>query len=1204
MRCGTFELVERVGRGAAGEVWRARHRQHRTAAAVKLLALPSDDAAEAIRSAFHREIRAQARLTHPSIAAVLDYGVVDAEEADAADGALTAGAPYMAMELAEAGTLADTLLPPDWRTCREILFAVLDALAYAHARGVLHRDLKPENILRFPEAAGLERWKLADFGLAVSSSADQGPDEWTSYASAGTPEYMPPEQLDGHWRRFGPWTDLYQLGCFAFELVAGHLPYEGESFEAVAQQHHSAPIPSASEARIPVPDGVDRWLERLLAKSPVDRFRRAADAAHQLAELPPVEPIPDTENLGDSESDLERKRRELHEAKRATRTLSRLYPVSSTHRHDERNDGDTADEPETARPVDLDRPACATDLPDTWRRSEEAPRRQPADLGGLELFALRDAPLVDRLDERDRLWETLREVVDTRTPRGLVLEGAPGLGSSRLAKWAARRSHAAGACITLRAPHENDSDTSAGLTEMVRGWLAPHGLSRGACARLAYDKLAAYPRPGDAETGNRRDLAAGLTELLYPTPINDDGVDGPPYYLETPREQFALIHRLLERLSTRRSVLLWLDDLHLGPRTVSFVEFLFEHLRSSAVFVVATIRRDPPPTAVDTYERIQTLCERDDLGHLSISPLDPQAERTLIEQMLPLTPELTDRIQQRTEGHPLFVLQLLDDWATRRLLEPTDEGFALIDDADDALPESLYEVWRRRLDDALASHAAAPASRRQAYRSLELAAVLGERISPEEWHHVRRRADLPRQPALIDELVDRGLVVRERDTWRFTHRMLVEALHRRAERHDRLRELHRICAASLEEHSVDPAETTARRRATHWARGERPEKALDPLLTAARSARVDHGELEHASGLLEERRELIERAELPSEDRTRAEQWLEEAWTEMHLDVNDRVDTLAERAEALADAHDWDEIRGEANLVRARLANDRGRLEASSEYLDCAEAAFERLEDDRALARCLRFRGHMLRRNQQFDRAERSLRRASRYYTSLESVTEGLWCEWGLARVRYERGDMEAAKSDAQELLVRADQAQHPPLQAAVCNLLGDIARQHRDWEAAADYFERARRVWRKGSPKHTLVAELNLALTALGREDWETARTELRRLGDDFTKIGWETFLPHVHLGLAACAARAADWPSWTTQIESAEFHLESFTYRDRDFPQLAERIAELCLDADVPSRAARAYRLAVDLWSEFDADDQRRRVEQKLEQLDAPTA
>ncbi|MCA9539060.1 MAG: serine/threonine protein kinase, partial [Myxococcales bacterium] len=236
-----FVLHEHVGRGGMADVWRGQHRLTGMTAAIKVIDQARASQPE-YQEGFRHEVRALAGLVHPNIVGVLDSGVVDAAAAAASDGALVAGSPWLAMQYAEDGPMRRLPTPMDWPLLREVLLQILDALAHAHARGVIHRDLKPENVLLRVEGGHL-RLLLTDFGIAHVIQDDPHATGGHGLSSVGTPQYMAPEQIRGHWRRYGPWTDLYALGCVAFELASGQPPFSGRTPLAIAQQHLTADRP-------------------------------------------------------------------------------------------------------------------------------------------------------------------------------------------------------------------------------------------------------------------------------------------------------------------------------------------------------------------------------------------------------------------------------------------------------------------------------------------------------------------------------------------------------------------------------------------------------------------------------------------------------------------------------------------------------------------------------------------------------------------------------------------------------------------------------------------------------------------------------------------------------------------------------------------------------------------------------------------------
>ena len=264
---GDYELLGRLGDGATGSVRRARDVHTGRDAAIKAVV----EAAIAQRVA-RVELDAVSRLDHPGIVQLLDHGVVD--ELDALTTGWAPGTPWLAMEVLSGGSLQRRTLP--WSELVPVLDGLLAALSHAHARGVLHLDLKPANIVVDPDGLPV----LIDFGIAGLSGRRRA-------MRAGTPTYAAPEQLGGTAEPLGPQTDLYSLGCTAWELLTGTPPFHAPTQEAMIRAHRQQPLPPLS-----APDDVAAWLQRLLAKRPADRFASAAAARRALRLLAPG-PLPE-----------------------------------------------------------------------------------------------------------------------------------------------------------------------------------------------------------------------------------------------------------------------------------------------------------------------------------------------------------------------------------------------------------------------------------------------------------------------------------------------------------------------------------------------------------------------------------------------------------------------------------------------------------------------------------------------------------------------------------------------------------------------------------------------------------------------------------------------------------------------------------------------------------------------------------------------
>jgi serine/threonine protein kinase/tetratricopeptide (TPR) repeat protein len=267
---GHYRLLERIGVGGMGEVWRAIDLSLGRPVAIKLL--PERLAADRDwLERFEREARVVAALNHPNIVTL--HAIEQA-----------GGQRFFTMELVTGATLADLLRPGGLPLARffEIAVPLVDAVAAAHEHGVVHRDLKPLNVMVSSEG----RVKVLDFGLAQSGGPRApGPDGSAAADGglSGTVSYMSPEQLAG--APVDERTDVFSLGVVLYEMLVGHHPFAGgSSSETAAAVLNRTPAP-ASEVRADVPLALSRVLRHCLEKDPGDRVPTARALEHELAEL-------------------------------------------------------------------------------------------------------------------------------------------------------------------------------------------------------------------------------------------------------------------------------------------------------------------------------------------------------------------------------------------------------------------------------------------------------------------------------------------------------------------------------------------------------------------------------------------------------------------------------------------------------------------------------------------------------------------------------------------------------------------------------------------------------------------------------------------------------------------------------------------------------------------------------------------------------
>jgi len=277
-RLGAYELVEELGHGGMGEVWRAEHHSLIRPAAVKLLRrdltarLPPGER-EALNIRFQREVQATAMLSSPHTVAIFDFGHTH-------DGTL-----YYVMELLhglDLETLVEKHGPVPAERVVYLLSQACDSLAEAHRRNLIHRDVKPANIYLCAVGLEVDFVKILDFGLVRNLRADV---RLTNEGSvSGTPAYLAPESAAHN--QFDARGDIYALGCVAYYMLTGKLVFEAETSAAMMAAHiRDKPTPPSENSELPIPPELDAIVLACLAKKPEDRPQTAEDLQERLDAL-------------------------------------------------------------------------------------------------------------------------------------------------------------------------------------------------------------------------------------------------------------------------------------------------------------------------------------------------------------------------------------------------------------------------------------------------------------------------------------------------------------------------------------------------------------------------------------------------------------------------------------------------------------------------------------------------------------------------------------------------------------------------------------------------------------------------------------------------------------------------------------------------------------------------------------------------------
>ncbi|MBS1123178.1 MAG: serine/threonine protein kinase [Deltaproteobacteria bacterium] len=271
---GRYRVIEVIGRGGMGVVYRVEHLRMGKIAAMKVLHRDLAQDVDVI-ARFEREAAAVSKLHHPHTVQVFDFGTAQ-------------GALYLIMELVRGLDLAhliDRDGPMPWARAAPLLVQMCGALQEAHELGIVHRDLKPENVLITRTTGGRDYAKVLDFGLAKLDQRGTPNHETERQAIVGTPYFMAPEQIRGD--EVDARTDLYSFGALMFELLTAQHLYVGSTAVGVLTKHLTADpdAPSMRAPKMGIPPAVDHLCRKALARDPEDRWQSAAELGAAIEEV-------------------------------------------------------------------------------------------------------------------------------------------------------------------------------------------------------------------------------------------------------------------------------------------------------------------------------------------------------------------------------------------------------------------------------------------------------------------------------------------------------------------------------------------------------------------------------------------------------------------------------------------------------------------------------------------------------------------------------------------------------------------------------------------------------------------------------------------------------------------------------------------------------------------------------------------------------
>lgn len=1119
---GPYALDAPLGQGGMGVVWSGHLIETGAPVAIKLLSRASV-ADRWSRLRFQEEVRAVARLSHPNIVQIYDQGELQQQLPGLGAADVGPGSLWFAMERAPGGALSRARGKASWAYIAAVLEGMLLGLAHSHARGLLHRDIKPANVVVANDhgRAHPGRVVLLDFGLARAVAEAPHPDDRA--VVVGTAGYMSPEQLRGQDERFGPWTDLYALGCVAWSLCTGGPPWRGAGgFTAVQRQLEAEPLP-AFAPRMAVPAGLEAWIRRLLAPEPLHRPRRAADVLRALRALGGAcaEPEPATPPA----------------------------PLGAPSRS-ARSDDPTVLRAPAGAPAAAPRPAEAPLPLDPQPPVPEAPpgERPPVSGeggSGLGLFRLRRAPMVGREEEQEALWAALREASSGHA-RAVVVEGAPGEGKSALLRWLAEQAAEPGHADVFTVLHADPAGPDAGIAAAVRRSLGLTAHSELSGAELAAQVDAAGRAWGWA--GHQLRALRGLCGLAE---------------ADRPWDRLPALMALFAAQSGGRLTLLIIEDAQWGEDAVELARWVLARPAGEGppVLPVLSVRagwRSPG---------LEQLLLAPGARRLRLGPLPAGHQRQLAQRLLPLAGPEAEALVLRAGGSPLLILQLLEVWVDSGALV-AEEGRLSLRRGGRALPADLAAAWRARLESALgpAADAWAPL--------VEIAAVLGFQVDGGEWRAACPTPDQAQLEPLLSALAAASLVVPEPrgapGSFRFAHALLRDAVLEQAAACGRLAAARAACARALAERP----EAALRHGRLLLALG-RAEEAVAPLAAGAWRAVLASDYLVAAAALAERARAL-QAAGAPPHDPRWAEGWLTEArvarrrgaWAEARR----AADLAASRARESRAQPLW----VQALREQSRIAALEGRANQALLYAEDALKQAILTSEATTLAWCRRDLGLLLvAAGKRRPGLDHMLAAAQVHFQVTDEPFGAASCL--IARAVHGQREGARAQTDAQlrlarSLLQRALQRQEP---AQTLLALGDVARlSGRSAEAARWYTQAERRFAAIGHPGDPRLP-LRLALVELQRGRPRAAAAAIAALPD--AHDGPQRWL------LSACAwvAEGETGPAERALAQALGQRAEA--QADPEVAELAERLGRAASAAGLGALCSAAWGLAAQVWGQL---------------------
>ncbi|MDX1644683.1 MAG: hypothetical protein R3244_10035, partial [Thermoanaerobaculia bacterium] len=728
-------------------------------------------------------------------------------------------------------------------------------------------------------------------------------------------------------------------------------------------------------------------------------------------------------------------------------------------------------------------------IPPTWRgrASEDQPDRSPA------LIALRPAPIVGRDAARDELWSALRRAREHDRAEIVLLVGPTGSGRTQLADWLAERARELGVAGRLWASF---GPGGTGLSGMIRRTFLLWGVEED-----EYASTLAAMVPPLADDPFFDDDVETLARLAGSTAGNR-------------REEFVALRRLIRRLGRINLPGLYLDDADRSPEALAFLEFLTFSGSPSCVVVACVDKStidDPaaPPELVD-------LLKSDSVRRVDIDILNEREHREFLRALAPLNPAAVEALTTASLGSPALAVELVLDWMRRGQLVETDEGLELSEKASEITHRTAGEVAISRIARVVGR---GDFDRDDAWKALEVAAIMGDVVEMSHWSDATGLADLD---LLLQQVAREGVGTEIPGGFAFSNGLLRQALIDRARDRGRYQEWHEACARALGDPGDDPQKL--RRVANHWVEAGQPEEALEHLLQASRAVGRSHGNRARLR-LLEYRDSLLDRLGVEEGDPRRVTGLIHRQRCHFETRPHESLEVVEslQRRGWLSTPRLAEQALRLASMASRRL----DRIDDSVDYARQAVEQARRDGEPKRLHQALIFQARMLGLCRRYEEAAEVMPEIEALQQ--QGVERDTWCLAIKARIEEGRGEADEARRFLREAIEQATAERAFAMVRTFHGRLGELERFAGNPAQARAEYETQRELARRAEEEFELfVNECNLALTDILAGEPERARPVL---GEARARGLWASTITRAEL---ACDVLEGRFEAATDQLES----------------------------------------------------------------------